>query len=353
MEELQLTLTPSRVDQRNQGIMLANWRVGQMINALVTERMPNGGLLLSVGSQSFITSSDIPAQPGSRIQLEVHQMEPKLVLRLINHSSASATYRTGAILANGNPNNAGKTEANSLASLFKGTDINLNSASLNASDIKTLLASNSLTPGAINASSVQAAIMLSGVFTEALWLSSKPSLGAKSTKTILMIFRQRIAAALESPMLNTDERAALGRLLRNAESALASITHQQILSLPEDDERRKWVTTLPLLLDEEICEIDVEIQRRARPQDDRAQWKLRFSLTLEELGTVTVFIEVHNGRVRIDFTMSSSVSARVANLMPALRNQLVSEGLSVESISTSEFDSESKDPVRSRVNVSV
>ena len=113
------------------------------------------------------------------------------------------------------------------------------------------------------------------------------------------------------------------------------------------------MTTLPLLLDEEICEIDVEIQRRARPQDDRAQWKLRFSLTLEELGTVTVFIEVHNGRVRIDFTMSSSVSARVANLMPALRNQLVSEGLSVESISTSEFDSESKDPVRNRVNVSV
>ena len=45
MEELQLTLTPARVDQRNFGLMLSNWRVGQVINALVVDRMPSGGIV--------------------------------------------------------------------------------------------------------------------------------------------------------------------------------------------------------------------------------------------------------------------------------------------------------------------
>ena len=53
MEELQLTLTPARVDQRNFGLMLSNWRVGQVINALVVDRMPSGGMLLSAGGVSL------------------------------------------------------------------------------------------------------------------------------------------------------------------------------------------------------------------------------------------------------------------------------------------------------------
>ena len=84
MEELQLTLTPSRVDQRNHGIMLANWRVGQVINALVSERMPSGALLLSVGTQTFVTSRDIPAQPGARLQFEAEQVAPEVRLRLLS-----------------------------------------------------------------------------------------------------------------------------------------------------------------------------------------------------------------------------------------------------------------------------
>ena len=70
MEELQLTLTPSRVDQRNFGVMLSNWRVGQVLNALVVERMPSGDVLLNVGGREFATPLDLPLQAGSRLQLE-------------------------------------------------------------------------------------------------------------------------------------------------------------------------------------------------------------------------------------------------------------------------------------------
>ena len=81
MEELQLTLTPSRVDQRNFGVMLSNWRVGQVLNALVVDRMPSGNVLLNVGGREFVTPLDLPVQAGSRLQLEVQQVQPQVTLR--------------------------------------------------------------------------------------------------------------------------------------------------------------------------------------------------------------------------------------------------------------------------------
>ena len=57
--------------------------------------MPNGDLLLVVGRNSFVTSRDIPVQPGATLQLEVQQIEPKLILKLVdprnfNQSSGGA-----------------------------------------------------------------------------------------------------------------------------------------------------------------------------------------------------------------------------------------------------------------------
>ena len=81
MEELQLTLTPARVDQKNFGIQLANWRVGQQLTALVVDTRPNGGLVLSVAGKTFLASSDLPVQPGTRMAMEVKQAGAELVLR--------------------------------------------------------------------------------------------------------------------------------------------------------------------------------------------------------------------------------------------------------------------------------
>ena len=162
--------------------------------------------------------------------------------------------------------------------------------------MKALLASNLLLSGGINAGSLQTALMLSGIFTEALWLSNRPSLGAKSTKTILLNLRQHIFAALESSGLSSTERAALARLLGSVESSIVSTTYQQISSLPQDNERPKWLATLPVQLGEEICEVDVEVERRPPKQsDDSAEWRFKFSLTLETLGLITVLVKMQNG----------------------------------------------------------
>ena len=357
MEELQLTLTPSRVDQRNQGIMLANWRVGQTINALVSDRMPNGGVLLTVGSQSFVTSRDIPVQQGSRVQLEIQQMEPRLVLRLVNVPSSVAARQAPDVFLNGAPPSAAQLQANTFNNLFKSLGISLKTLSLGAPEMKALLASNFLTPGSISANSLQTAMMLSGIFTEALWLSNRPSFGARSTKTILMVLRQRIASALESSGLSSDERSALARLINSIDTAISSITHQQIASLPQESGRSKWLATVPLQLGEQICEIDVEIERRPRQEsEDIVEWKFKFSLTLDTLGPVTVLVEMRMGRISVNFKVSPLVHGSLNESLPVLRNQLIASGLELDQLSSSisKFNlDEGNETRRAGLNISV
>ena len=79
--EFRCTLTQALVDQRNFGLMLSNWLVGHVINALVVVRMPSGGMLLSAGWREFLTPMDLPVQPGNRLQLEVQKTSPQLVLK--------------------------------------------------------------------------------------------------------------------------------------------------------------------------------------------------------------------------------------------------------------------------------
>ena len=66
MEDLQLSLTPSRVDQRGQGIMMSNWRGGANHKALVSDRT-SGGVILTVEGHRFVTPRDLPVLVGDRI----------------------------------------------------------------------------------------------------------------------------------------------------------------------------------------------------------------------------------------------------------------------------------------------
>ena len=346
LEELQLTLTPSRVDQRNTGIMLTNWRVGQVINALVSDRMPSGGILLKVGSQSFVTSRDIPAQPGARIQLEVQQVDPRLVLRLVNFLNPGAVPKVPDIHLNGTAFNYGKTEPSGLANLFKNLAIGFqgrsSSQAYSAAEMRSLLMSNFLKPGAINANSIQTAVLMSGIFTEALWLSARPSLGARSTKTILLLVKQRAGLALESSNLTSNERAALSSIVSNIESSITAITHQQISSLSQDAEKPKWLATLPLEFGEELIEIEVEIERRSSHQaPDSSAWRFRFSLALKSLGPVTVLIEMQNGRLSIDFRVTALNKERLEDSLSVLKDQLIASGLVLDHIGASVLKPES------------
>lgn len=357
MEELQLTLTPSRVDQRYQGLMLANWRVGQTINALVSDRMPSGEILLKVGSQSFVTSRDIPVQPGTRIQLEIQQTDPRLVLKLVSQIKADVAYNAPEIHLNGPPQNHDKRGVSGLASLLKNLATSLPKAPAgpisDALELRPLLMSNFLSPGALNAKSIQTALVLSGIFTEALWLSSKPFLGARSTKTILMLLKQRAVEALSSSNLTSDERRALTRIVSDIDFSVTTITHQQISSIPQDSERIRWLATLPLEFGEDIVEIEVEIERSSPQEDEESPgWRFGFFLTLKSLGLVRVSVEMKNDRLGVDFNVAELINERLNGSLHVLADRLIASGLQLDHVSSSVLKAES-DATRQRPHVSL
>ena len=84
MEELQISLTPARVEQRNFGLWLRTPQVGQVLNAVVADKLPSGEMVLKVGAERVTVSTDIPLQPGARLLLEVKQVQPQVTFRVLS-----------------------------------------------------------------------------------------------------------------------------------------------------------------------------------------------------------------------------------------------------------------------------
>ncbi|HBM83217.1 MAG TPA: flagellar hook-length control protein FliK, partial [Halieaceae bacterium] len=95
MEEIQLALTAARTDQKNFGLWLKNWQVGQTLSALVSGQRPTGELVLRVGGLQITATADIPVQQGARLLLEVRQLQPQAVLRIIGNPASPASAEPG------------------------------------------------------------------------------------------------------------------------------------------------------------------------------------------------------------------------------------------------------------------
>lgn len=338
LEELQLTLTPSRVDQRNQGIMLANWRIGQTINALVSDRMPSGNLLLTVGGHSFVTTRDIPVQPGGRVMLEVQQLEPKLVLRLLSTTPSSSNQVGNSAVMSGGLLDVRESSGQGFERLIVTLARSLSSSSgqshLNFQEWIRLLSQNFLNSNNVSADGVRASFLLSGIFTETLWYSNRSAQAARSTKTSLLTIRSNIASAMQQKGLTAEERSALSRLLANIDELIGSVTRHQISSISQDPTSPKWVTSLPLQFGEKVIEVEVEIEKRGRQKgDNSAEWSVILSLTLEGLGSITFLIEMQNSRLRINVRVNESSSEALNASLPMLRSRLIASGLEVDDLS--------------------
>ena len=63
MEELQISLTPAQVEQK---ISVSGFvpQAGQVLNAVVADRLPSGEMVLRVGAERVTASADIPYNPA-------------------------------------------------------------------------------------------------------------------------------------------------------------------------------------------------------------------------------------------------------------------------------------------------
>ena len=296
--------------------------------------MPNGDLLLVVGRNSFVTSRDIPVQPGATLQLEVQQIEPKLILKLVDPRTSNQSSGGSSVTFSGELLTGGRPLSTRFAQLISGLEA-WQSSSAYAEEAKRSLLENTLKISNLNAASLRAAFLLSGVFTEALWRMNQPELAAKSTKSVLLVLKERITGALQSAGLSSAERNSLVRLLGNVDNLIGSVTKNQISSLPNDGGLPKWVTTLPFQWGSEIIEIDVELNHRRRSMKSAAaEWQFCLSLELEALGKIRIVIGISNLCVDVDFSVEPHASRTIENSMPLLKSQLVMSGFEVNRLVT-------------------
>lgn len=353
MEELQLTLTPARVDQRNFGVMLSNWRVGQVINAMVVDRMPSGNLLLNVGGREFVTPLDLPVQPGNRLQLEVQQVTPQLVLRLLAGAEKAGSLRGGESLAQASQSGA----APNTSTPFGGgiTTAALLSAVANQPNLRALISqtpalsalissmsSQVLTSNTLSAGLLAQAVAQSGLFTEANLLAGRKPVSRANTKTQLLQLQKGVAELMGN-QLGVESRAALNNLSDLTNAALANLHQQQLISMPQDSAGQRWAFNLPLEWAGSVIDMAMTIEHGggngdAAEAEKRQEWRVYLNLQLPELGKLHATVTLSGSEVSVVFSSDSEAVRHVfESSFSELRDRMIISDFRVRKLMTGQF----------------
>ena len=353
MEELQLTLTPARVDQRNFGVMLSNWRVGQVINAMVVDRMPSGNMLLNVGGREFVTPLDLPVQPGNRLQLEVQQVTPQLVLRLLAGTEKAGALRGGESLAQAAQSGAARNTPTSSGGSV--TTSALLSAVANQHNLRALISqtpalsalissmsSQALTSNTLSAGLLAQAVAQSGLFTEANLLAGRKPVSRTNTKTQLIQLQKGIAD-LMSNQLGVESRAALNNLSDLTNAALANLHQQQLISMPQDNAGQRWAFNLPLEWAGSVIDLAMTIEQEvdsggASEAEKPQEWRVHLNLQLPELGKLHATVTLSGSEVGVVLSSDSEAVRHVfESSFGELRDRMIISDFRVKKLMTGQL----------------
>ena len=337
MEELQLTLTPSRVDQRNFGVMLSNWRVGQVLNALVVDRMPSGNVLLNVGGREFVTPLDLPVQAGSRLQLEVQQVQPQVTLKVLTSAregtpsqlTQPTTQVSQQSLLSSSTAFSVDAKPSPLSSLLVALATPSAQPALRAlvsqapalASLVSALSSQTLQANALSGGAISAAISRSGLFNEADLAADRGSRASSSSKTQLAQL-QKLIGELSTTNLNREAKASLSTLSDLTNAALANLTQQQLISMPQDTGSQRWCFGMPIAYEGSLVDLNMVIERdekNGEASNAEAIWRVDLSLSLPEIGPLRVLVAMRGREVSVIFNSDSS---QVRGLVDATFGQL-------------------------------
>lgn len=351
MEELQLTLTPSRVDQRNFGVMLSNWRVGQVLNALVVDRMPSGNVLLNVGGREFVTPLDLPVQAGSRLQLEVQQVQPQVTLKVLTSArdatpsqlTQPATHASQQSLWSGSTAFSVDAKPSPLSSLLVAFATPSAQPALRAlisqapplASLISALSSQSLQATALSGGAISAAISRSGLFNEANLAVDRGSRASSSSKTQLAQL-QKLIGELPTTNLNAEARASLSTFSDLTNAALANLTQQQLISMPQDTGSQRWCFGIPVAYEGRLVDLNMVIERDEKNGElgsAEALWRVDLSLSLPEIGPIRVLVTMRGREVSVVFNSDSSqVRGLVDSSFGQLKERMILNDFRVTSI---------------------
>ena len=360
MEELQLALTTARVDQRNFGLWLNAWQVGQTLNALVTAQRPTGELVLRVGGQQITATADIPIQQGTRLLLEVKQLQPVPTLRVLNPTAGPAATEVGGTLRLITGAGIGQGVAGPpLASVAQALQSMPAAAAASAAQISAaLLPLNTLLrelgrPARLaSADGLAASLRQSGLFLAASLGAGRaargPAEGVRDLKGLLFRALGAVDGALgrvEALALKGAEVEALLALKGDLEAGLGRIAVQQFNSLPpEGSGARQWHFEIPVPLAGEFHTLRLAIEGDgggapgAAAAGDEEGWSAKLSLDPPGLGALELRLrlvgEVLELRAAAEFAATRSL---IDQGLPLLEAALASRGLELRSTAVAEL----------------
>lgn len=337
---MQLALTAARTDQRNFGLWLKNWQVGQTLSALVAGQRASGELVLRVGGLQITATADIPVQQGARLLLEVRQLYPQPVLRIIGApTGSSATEASGTLRLLAAANLPGETGAlaqlaTTLTTARSGQLFSPEGAAVIRQFLRLIPSLRQLT----FPSGLKAALEASGVFHESNLL--RASVAGRATndvvtdlKAILTQLRAQVDARLDRVNAVRTGAADIETLLslrRELEAGLDGILLNQFRSLPADQATaRHWAFSLPLQFQDEFRQLQMQLEREPRAPDAAAEedrWRLTLQLDLPHLGSIAVAATLVGAQLAVEVVSPRAsvrhlLQAQVSLLETALANR--------------------------------
>lgn len=355
MEELQISLTPARVEQKNFGLWLRTPQVGQVLNAVVADRLPSGEMVLKVGAERVTASTDIPLQPGARLLLEVKQVQPSVTFRLLNHapppnvamaealSEATRAHRQISATPSGR---GGISQL--LALLGGGQSGALSAAGIDRTLVRQLQANVLNAPQLTNPEALMRAVLTNGTFHERLLATGHPDLmriAASDLKGQLLKMMAKVSSAAdEEGEHSAGEGAGVEALalLRSAlDKNLQAVSQNQLASLPAEDDQlsQQWLFDIPFRLGDSLHNLDLELSKdegSAGSQDetDGMTWRAKLNLDLPGLGATEITLKLIASQLSIHVVSTQrSTLEMFLQAKPGLDAGLESRGLELHRLS--------------------
>ncbi len=324
MNELKVAIASALLEQRSLGQLLKSWQVGQVLQARVLDTQANGRLILGVGTQQLVATSDVSVPKGAMLSLQVNSLFPVPSLQVRNfplHSPVPVNpeqQRLQQLLPR-----QGSVSAPLVTLLNPEPEVNILSVLGAKTELLERLNKTMAQLGMLTSlESLQSSVARSGLFFEAdlaQGLAMRTAVGQQDLKALLLRLQQQIrevASRIAPGTLASANEAALASLRAQVEGALAAITLNQ-MAVTASDVRPGglWLFDMPFLVRGALRDLALTIeQREAREQEDEAlskEWRAVIRVELPHLGPVEAELFLREQRVSVAIYAPKPEGARL------------------------------------------
>lgn len=373
MEELQISLTPARVEQKNFGLWLRTPQVGQVLNAVVADRLPSGEMVLRVGAERVTASADIPLQPGARLLLEVKQVQPNITFRLLsnapppNIAAAEAMPDTMRVQRQGSAAQPiARTGLSALFALLGSLQSSsLQSIGIDRTALRQLQAGVVSAPDLARAEILQRALRSNGTFHEGMLASGNPELmrlAASDLKAQLMRMMSKVQTKLEEAQavsLAPEQIETLEQMKSVIDQGLRTVTQNQLGSMPAEQSQlsQQWLFDIPFKYGDDVHNLGVEVfEDSASPSggsdSEDKHWIAKLNLNLPGLGVTELALRLAESKVTVDVTSSERNTLEMfVQSKASLTAGLESRGLSLHRLNVLHDPALSRSPERASLDI--